>query len=132
MKSISFDDMPAERFERFDIVGHQINRHLVSNALTGTSGIIIDHITFPPGFIHRMHRHPHADQFMIPMVGQLRVESAGAEPLDVQPGQIMVLARNTWHEVINLGSQDCVCIHIFSGVETIGEIGFEPFDGRKS
>ena len=132
MKSISFDSLPAERFERFDIVGHQVNRHLVSNALSGTSGIIIDHITFPPGFIHKMHRHPHADQFMIPLVGQLRIESAGLEPLDVKEGQIMVLPRNTWHEVLNLGSIDCACIHIFSGVQTIGEIGFEPFDGRMS
>ena len=131
MKIIDFDDVPAERFQRFDIVSHQINRHLVSDALTGTSGLIIDHITFPPGFIHRMHRHPHADQFMIPLVGQLRVESAGAEPQDIQVGEILILPRNTWHEVSNLALVDCVCVHIFSGVNTIGEIGSEPYEGRK-
>ena len=66
MQCFEFDKTPVERFERFDIVGHQLNRHLVAQALTGTSGIIIDHITFPPGFVHKMHRHPHADQFMCP------------------------------------------------------------------
>lgn len=132
MESITFVDVPAERFERYDIVGHQINRHLVGHTLTGTPGIIIDHISFPPGFIHRMHRHPYADQFMIPLVGQLRVESAGAEPVEVKAGQIVVLPKNTWHEVLNLGSSDSACIHIFTGVDTIGEIGFEPYEGSKS
>jgi quercetin dioxygenase-like cupin family protein len=130
MKNIGFLDVPAERFERYDIVGHQINRHLAGDALTGTPGI--DHITFPPGFIHKMHRHPYADQFMIPLTGQLRVESAGAEPREVKTGEIIVLPRNTWHEVLNLGSSDCACIHIFTGVDTIGEIGFEPYEGRKA
>jgi len=42
------------------------------------------------------------------------------------------IPRNTWHEVLNLGSADCACIHIFTGVDTIGEIGFEPYEGRKA
>ena len=132
MKVFGIEDPPVERFERFDIVGHQLNRHLVSHALTGTPGIIIDHITFPPGFVHRMHRHPYADQFMILLVGQLRVESAGAEARDARAGQMIVLQRNTWHEVLNPGSVDCACLHIFSGVDAVGEVGFEPHDGRQS
>ena len=129
MHCFDFDEMPVERFERFDIVGHQLNRHLVSQALTGTPGIIIDHITFPPGFVHKMHRHPHANQYMVPLSGKLLVESVGLAPTELGVGQIIVLQKNTWHEVKNLGSSDCMCIHIFSDVDTIGEIGFEPYEG---
>ena len=132
MRCLDFDEVPVERFERFDIVGHQLNRHLVAQALTGTSGIIIDHITFPPGFIHRMHRHPHADQYMVPISGDLLVESVGAKPAELRVGQIIVLPKNTWHEVKNLGASDCVCIHIFSNVDAIGEIGFEPYERTAS
>ena len=132
MQHFGFDEMPVERFERFDIVGHQLNRHLVAQALTGTSGIIIDHITFPPGFVHKMHRHPHADQFMVPLSGRLLVESVGLESTELGVGQIIVLPKNTWHEVKNTGETDCVCIHVFSNVDAIGEIGFEPYEGGAS
>jgi len=39
-------------FTRWDITGHQVNRHLLSKELTGTPDVVLDHLTFPPGFVH--------------------------------------------------------------------------------
>ena len=66
------------------------------------------------------------------MSGKLLVESVGLPSTELGVGQIIVLPKNTWHEVKNLDTADCVCIHIFSSVDAIGEIGFEPYEGRVS
>ncbi len=79
-----------------------------------------------------MHRHPHADQFMVPLSRGLLVESVGVEPTEPGVGQIIVISKNTWHEVKNISKDDCVCIHVFSNVDTIGEVGFQPYEGRAS
>jgi hypothetical protein len=64
---LDIGEIDQEVFSRWDITGHQVNRHLLSEALTGTDDVVLDHLTFPPGFIDHMHRHPHADMVIIPL-----------------------------------------------------------------
>jgi hypothetical protein len=37
--------------------------------------------------------------------------------------------RNNWHEVRNLGDENCTVLHIFTGagVLSVADIGFEPY-----
>ena len=70
--------------------------------------------------------------FMSAPERRFHVESAGAEPRNVQVGQMSRLRGIFGMRVLNLGAVDCVCIQILSGVDIIGEIGFEPYDGRAS
>jgi hypothetical protein len=49
VKLLEIEDIEHEVFTRWDITGHQFNRHLHSKALTGTEGVVLDQMTFPPG-----------------------------------------------------------------------------------
>jgi quercetin dioxygenase-like cupin family protein len=122
-----FAELETEKFERFDITGHQINRHLVSRDLVGISGLVADFIVFPPGFIHHMHRHPHADQFLLPLSGGVEFHGVPGPPIEVAARQLLMIPRETWHEVRNVSDEDCVVFHCFNGVDSIADIGFEPF-----
>jgi quercetin dioxygenase-like cupin family protein len=130
VKLLEIDDTEAEEFTRWDITGHQLNRHLLSKALTGTGHIVLDHMTFPPGFIHHMHRHPYADMVIIPLIGVLQFLGAPGSPVDVSPGQILVIPRGNWHEIRNVSAADSQVLHFFSGVGAIEDIGYEPFHGE--
>lgn len=129
---LSFAEIAEERFERWDITGHQLTRHLLSEALTGTPEVVADFVTFPPGFIHHMHRHPHADQFLVPLSGRVEFHGATGDPVDVGPGQLLLLPRGNWHEVRNVSSEDCRAFHFFTGVGSNEDIGYEahPDAGR--
>ena len=128
VKLLEIDDAEAEEFTRWDITGHQLNRHLLSKALTGTGHIVLDHMTFPPGFIHHMHRHPYADMVIIPLSGVLQFLDAPGSPVDVSPGQVLVIPRGNWHEIRNVSAADSRSLHFFSGVGAIEDIGYEPFN----
>jgi hypothetical protein len=69
---LTFDDVAKEVFTRWDITEHQVNQHLLNESLTGTPEIVADLLTFPPGFVHHMHRHPHADMIVVPLTGNLQ------------------------------------------------------------
>ncbi len=94
-----------EIFSRWDITGHQVNRHLLSKALTGTEDVVLDHLTFPPGFVHQMHRHPHADMVVIPVSGAVQFLGAPVFPVEVSPGQVLVIPRGNWHQTSDVGTQ---------------------------
>ena len=41
-------EIEQEECTRWDITGHQVNRHLLSEAFVGTDDPVLDHLTFPP------------------------------------------------------------------------------------
>jgi hypothetical protein len=51
VRLLDIEQVEHEVFTRWDISGHQVNRHLLSKALTGTEGVVLDQMTFPPGFV---------------------------------------------------------------------------------
>ena len=107
------------------VEGHQWNRPLLSQALTGTPQIVADFITLPPGFVHRMHRHPNADQLMLPLRGRLLVRDETGADQEVTVGQLLVIPRWHWHEPRNVTGEDCRIFNAFSGVGDADDIGFE-------
>jgi quercetin dioxygenase-like cupin family protein len=115
-------------FARWDITGHQVNRHLLSQELTGTPELVLDHITFPAGFIHHMHRHPRADIIVIPCSGSVQFVADSGEPVEVSPGHVLVIPRGNWHEVRNVGTVECQVLHFYSGVGSVDDIGYEAYD----
>ena len=117
--------MPGEEFRRWDIDGHQISKHLTSAALTGTPDVVADVFTFPPGFVHHMHRHPHADQFIFVLSGSVRFFGAAHDGVDIYEGQLLLIPRGNWHEVRNVTDQDCTVFHFFAGVGSVSDIGYE-------
>src|ERR1700739_573863 len=130
VKLLDIGETEPEVFTRWDINGHQVNRNLVSNALTGTDDVVLDHLTFPPGFVHHMHRHPYADMVIIPLSGVVQFLGAPGSPVEVSPGQVLVIPRGNWHESSNVGTVDSEVRHVFSGVGAIQDIGYEAYQGE--
>ena len=130
VKMLEIGEIQSETFTRWDITGYQISRHLLSRALTGTDGVVCDHLTFPPGFVHHMHRHPHADMFIIPLSGVVQFVGASAPPVEAAPGHVLVIPRGNWHEVSNVSSVGCQVLHFFAGVGAVDDIGYEAYPGQ--
>jgi hypothetical protein len=103
---LDIGEIEQEVFTRWDITGHQVVRHLLSKALTGTDGVVLDHATFPPGFVHHMHRHPRADMFVIPLSGVAQFLGAPGSPVEVLPGQVLVIPRRELASDQQLSSVD--------------------------
>ena len=122
---LAFDEVPGEVFTRWDITGHQVNQHLLDEKLSGTAQLVADLLTFPPGFIHHMHRHPHADMILVPLGGTLQFVGDPARTFTIGPGQVLVVPRNSWHEFRNVSDEPCQVLHFFSGVGAMDDIGYE-------
>jgi quercetin dioxygenase-like cupin family protein len=129
VKLLDIGETEQEVFTRWDITGHQVNRNLLSKALTGTDDVVLDHLTFPPGFMHHMHRHPYADMVIIPLSGVVQFLGAPGSPVEVSPGQVLVIPRGNWHEISNVGTVDSQVLHFFSGVGALEDIGYEAYQG---
>ncbi len=129
---LTFDDVPKEIFTRWDITEHQINQHLLNESMTGTPEIVADVLTFPPGFIHHMHRHPHADMIVVPLAGDLRFLGDESHVEDLEPGQLLVIPRDNWHEFRNVSGAPSTVLHIFSGVGAVENVGYEPHPNQFS
>jgi quercetin dioxygenase-like cupin family protein len=127
---LDIGEIEQEVFTRWGITGHQVNRHLLSKALTGTDDVVLDHLTFPPGFIHHMHRHPHADMVVIPLSGVVQFLGAPGSPVEVLPGQVLIIPRGNWHQISNVSRVDSQLLHFFAGVGSLDDIGYEGYEGQ--
>jgi quercetin dioxygenase-like cupin family protein len=129
---LTFKDVPKEVFTRWDITEHQMNQHLLAKSLSGTPEIVADVLTFPPGFIHHMHRHPHADMIVVPLAGNLQFVGDFDGTEELEPGQLLVVPRDNWHEFRNVSDASSEVLHIFSGVGAVEDIGYEPHPNQFS
>jgi quercetin dioxygenase-like cupin family protein len=84
-------------------------------------------MTFPPGFVHQMHRHPYADMVIISLSGLVQCLGVPGSSVEVSPGQVLVVPRGNWHEVSNVGTVDSQVLHFFTGVGAVDEIGYEAY-----
>ena len=130
VKILDIEEIEHEVFTRWDITGHQVNRHLLSKALTATEGVVLDQITFPPGFVHHMHRHPYADMVIIPLSGGVQFLGVPGSPIEVSPGHVLVVPRGNWHEISNVGTVDSQVLHFFTGVGAVDDIGYEAYKNQ--
>jgi quercetin dioxygenase-like cupin family protein len=89
--------------------------------------VVLDQMTFPPGFVHQMHRHPYADMVIIPLSGLVQCLGVPGSSVEVSPGQVLVVPRGNWHEVSNVGTVDSQVLHFFTGVGAVDEIGYEAY-----
>jgi quercetin dioxygenase-like cupin family protein len=128
VRLLDIEEIEHEVFTRWDITGHQANRRVLSKALTGTEGVVLDQMTFPPGFVHHMHRHPYADMVIIPLSGVVQFLGVPGSPIEVAPGHVLVVPRGNWHEISNVGNVDSQVLHFFTGVGAVDDIGYEAYE----
>jgi quercetin dioxygenase-like cupin family protein len=128
VKLLDIEEIEHEVFTKWDITGYQVNRPLLSKVLTGTEGVVLDQMTFPPGFVHHMHRHPYADMVIIPLSGVVQFLGVPGSPIEVAPGHVLVVPRGNWHEISNVGNVDSQVLHFFTGVGAVDDIGYEAYE----
>jgi quercetin dioxygenase-like cupin family protein len=127
VRLLTLESIEPMRVAPRGVEDHQWNRPLLSQVLTGTPQMVADFITMPPAFVHRMHRHPNADQIMLPLGGRLLILDETGSEQELTVGQLLVIPRWNWHEPRNITDEDCRVFNLFSGVGDAADIGFESW-----
>jgi quercetin dioxygenase-like cupin family protein len=128
---ISCTGIEAVPVSNADMVGTQLTYHLLNAELSGTSGVVADYVVLPPGFVHGTHRHPNADQVLIPLEGPPFEFSVDDQVSVVNVGEIGVARRNHWHRLANRSDEPIRAIVLFLGVSTIADAGYESAADRE-
>ncbi|MFZ0091106.1 MAG: cupin domain-containing protein [Solirubrobacteraceae bacterium] len=126
MRVIEFATLPETKVTREDVIGHQLNRALVSRDATGTESLVVDVVRFPPGFNHQLHRHPDGDQVAVVLDGQIIAYDRNDERV-VSAGSAVLFCAGDWHGVRVEGAEALV-LNLFPGVGSVPEAGYQASD----
>jgi len=126
VRVIEFATVPETKVTREDIIGHQLNRALVSRDATGTERLVADVVRFPPGFNHQLHRHPDGDQVVVVLDGEIIAYDRNDERV-VPAGSAVLLCAGDWHGVRVEGAEALI-LNLFPGVGSVPEAGYQASD----
>jgi quercetin dioxygenase-like cupin family protein len=121
---IRFDEIPRSTASRDDFVGTQEVRRVLSGVVTGTPAIVADLGVLPPGFEHRMHKHPEGDQVLLVRRGRVLLYTEDDE-ITVGPDELIVLPRDEFHGLRNL-DDEAEILNVFAGVGETADAGYVP------
>ena len=103
--------------------GHLDVRWVVG-AQTGASLIAFGQSTYPFQATHENHYHPNAEEVVMVLSGR-GTQIVGAARLDVGPGDICFIPRNTPHRITGTSDdEDLVILWAFGGAASIEEAGY--------
>lgn len=122
---IPLDASPPVAVSEEDMLGTQQTHHLLNEALSGTRGVVANYVELPGGFAHRWHRHPHADQVLVPLSGPPLHFAVGDEVAAVRVGEIGIARRTQWHFTANRSDEPIRALVMFLGVSAMEEAGYE-------
>jgi quercetin dioxygenase-like cupin family protein len=120
---LDFATVEEQTVTRADAIGEQYNRHLLSAVATGTSDIVADLVRLPPGFVHKLHRHPHADQVLVVLSGTLIAFDVDGE-LELGPLTAVLFRRDEWHGA-RTSDAEATGLNLFCGVGAAADAGYE-------
>lgn len=92
---------------------------------TGASLIAFGQSTYPSGATHENHYHPNAEEVVMVVSGR-GTQLVGAEALDVGPGDICFIPRDTPHRITGTSSEDLVILWAFGGAASVEQAGYVP------
>jgi pimeloyl-ACP methyl ester carboxylesterase/quercetin dioxygenase-like cupin family protein len=103
--------------------GHLDVRWVVG-AHSGASLIAFGQSTYPSQATHENHYHPNAEEVVMVLSGR-GTQIVGSERLDMGPGDICFIPRNTPHRITGTSEdEDLVILWAFGGAATIEEAGY--------
>ena len=123
MKVRNVQDVAAEVMTKPDQEG-LIVRNVINKDDAGARRMILLSSELPPGKVHLLHRHPHAEQIMYVLEGSCLALSE-SEPVRLNEGDAVFIAQGEWHGVRNDTEQPAVTLAIYSGAGTLEEAGYE-------
>lgn len=92
---------------------------------TGASLIAFGQSTYPNGATHENHYHPSAEEVVMVVSGR-GTQIVGEDALDVGPGDICFIPRNTPHRITGTSADDLVILWAFGGAASIEQAGYVP------
>jgi quercetin dioxygenase-like cupin family protein len=93
---------------------------------TGASLIAFGQSTYPNGATHENHRHPNAEEVVMVIEGR-GTQIVGDQALDLAPGDICFIPRNTPHRITGTSDDvDLVILWAFGGAASIEQAGYVP------
>lgn len=104
--------------------GHLDVRWVVGRE-TGASLIAFGQSTYPTRATHENHYHPDAEEVVMVVSGR-GTQLVGDETLDVGPGDICFIPRNTPHRITGTSDEDLVILWAFGGAASIEQAGYVP------
>jgi quercetin dioxygenase-like cupin family protein len=69
---------------------------------------------------------------VVPLAGNLQFVGDFERTEELEPGQLLVVPRDNWHEFRNVSDASSEVLHIFSGVGAVEDIGYEPHPNQFS
>lgn len=92
---------------------------------TGASLIAFGQSTYPTGATHENHHHPNAEEVVMVVQGR-GTQLVGDDELDLGPGDICFIPRNTPHRITGTSDEDLVILWAFGGAASIEQAGYVP------
>ncbi len=114
----------TERNSREGPFGHLDVRWVVGPQ-TGASLIAFGQSTYPHGATHENHYHPNAEEVVMVVSGR-GTQIVGDDALDVGPGDICFIPRETPHRITGTSAEDLVILWAFGGAASIEQAGYVP------
>jgi len=102
--------------------GH-IDARWVIGAHLGASLLAFGQSTYPRGATHPNHYHPNAEEAVMVLSGR-GVQIVGDDSLEVRPGDICFIPRNTPHRITGGSEEDLVIVWAFGGAATLEAAGY--------
>lgn len=97
---------------------------LVTQDTVTSRTMVLNIAELPPGAIHWLHRHPHADQSVVVMSGSALCFGE-SESFPVQAGEVVHVPAMEWHGLANLRNERVAIVTIYGGVATQDDAGYE-------
>ncbi len=105
------------------MVGAQPTVHLTGDGLPIQAAMVTDFVRFAPGFVHRMHYHPHADQILVCLGGRFVVRGAD-QRLVLEDGGVLIAPAGAPHEIRNESGDEATALVMFPGIHSVSAAGY--------
>ena len=104
--------------------GH-VDVRLMVGPDTGASLIAFGQSTYPLHVTHPNHYHPNAEEVVMVVSGR-GTQIVGDDVLELGPGDVCFIPRNTPHRITGSSEDDCVILWAFGGAASIDQAGYVP------
>jgi len=92
-------------------------------AHTGAELVAFGRSTYPRGATHPNHYHPNADEVVMVLSGR-GVQIVGPDALEVGPGDVCFIPRQTPHRITGGSDEDLVILWAFGGAADLDMAGY--------
>jgi quercetin dioxygenase-like cupin family protein len=98
-------------------------RWLIDAEATASDSLMVGRVTYSPGGVHELHKHPDADEFFFLVDGRGTHFGAVDEEIPVAAGEIAAMPADEWHGFRNEGAE-LVAIFGFLGAPDFPSAGY--------